>query len=79
MLKVDKIQARYLHVRGYLSIFAVYICVYIVGNNILLYNRLQFFLFIQSKTVHSRTEETSGSCLRFSLFCPLQDDAELPL
>ena len=28
MLKVDKIRARYLHVRGYLSIFAVYICVY---------------------------------------------------
>ena len=54
-----------------------------VWNNIPIfackYNRLQFFLFFQSKTVHSRTEETSRSCLRFSLFCPLQDDAELPL
>ena len=71
MLKVDKIRGRYLHVRGYLSIFAVYICVYIVGNNILLYNRLQFFLFFQSKTVHSRTEETSGSCFEVFSFLSL--------
>ena len=65
---------------GVIFLYLQYIFAYIiVGNNILLYNRLQFFLFFQSKTVHSRTEETSGSCLRFSLFCPLQDDAELPL
>jgi len=42
MLKVDKIRARYLHVRGYLSIFAVYICVYIV-----IYCRKQYSIIQQ--------------------------------